>query len=408
MINTRQEIINALNEAAEIEHSFMIQYLFTAFTLKKRITENVSAEQIELIRSWESSLLRVAREEMTHLGTVCNLLSAVGGSPHFNRLNFPQMATPNYPFSIELSRLSDETLYRFIRFELPRGEPLPSPPLHKKQALSRFTNLAPDPLEYEYLGQLYGKIRHGFNSVAEDELFVGPKASQDFERWSNRMVIIRVTDRKSANEAIDFIIEMGEGSPDKREGSHYDTFLKMRSNLNMQIQQQKDFDPSRPVVSNPRTRRYHQDAPSGGTLIQNADSKRVAEFFNISYEISLLMLTQLYFFGGETIMERDGLRQASRQLMTTTLRPTAEILTEMPLDDELDNGNAGPPFEIYGDFQFATQESARWTILNERLESIISESKDLISINKRFQSIFENLSLIRDNINNVLRSEEKL
>ena len=70
----------------------MIQYLFAAFTMKKRLDEGITGSQQEIIRKWESQILTVAREEMAHLGTVCNLVSAIGGSPHFRRPNFPQVA----------------------------------------------------------------------------------------------------------------------------------------------------------------------------------------------------------------------------------------------------------------------------------------------------------------------------
>lgn len=120
MIDTRQEVIYALNEAAEIERGFMIQYIFAAMSMKKYINEKITREQQELIRKWESDILSVAREEMAHLGTVCNLLSAAGGAPHFERPNFPQKATQYYPFDFVLSHFSDESLYRFIRFELPK------------------------------------------------------------------------------------------------------------------------------------------------------------------------------------------------------------------------------------------------------------------------------------------------
>lgn len=43
---------------------------------------------------------------MTHLGTACNLLSAIGGTPDFARPNFPQVATPWYPFPFELAKFS--------------------------------------------------------------------------------------------------------------------------------------------------------------------------------------------------------------------------------------------------------------------------------------------------------------
>jgi hypothetical protein len=105
-----QEIIYSLNEAAEIEHGFMIQYIYVAMNMKKCIDERITGEQQELIRKWESQILSVAREKMAYLETVCNLLSAVGGAPHFGRPNFPQKATQYYPFDFILSRFSDKSL----------------------------------------------------------------------------------------------------------------------------------------------------------------------------------------------------------------------------------------------------------------------------------------------------------
>ena len=81
MINTREELTYALYESAEIEHGLMIQYLFAALTMKKRLDEGITGAQQDMIRKWEGQILTVAREEMAHLGTVCNLLSAIGGGP---------------------------------------------------------------------------------------------------------------------------------------------------------------------------------------------------------------------------------------------------------------------------------------------------------------------------------------
>ena len=165
-LDTRTELIYALNEAAELEQGFMIQYLFAAMTMKKRLDERITGKQQELIRQWESQILSVAREEMAHLGMVCNLLSAIGGAPHFERPNFPQKAADYYPFDFILSPFSQETLYRFIRFELPKDEQLPDPPISSsKSKLFELFAFAPDPIEYDYLSELYNQIRYGFNYI---------------------------------------------------------------------------------------------------------------------------------------------------------------------------------------------------------------------------------------------------
>ena len=409
MVDTRTELIYALNEAAELEQGFMIQYLFAAMTMKKRLDERITGKQQELICQWESQILSVAREEMAHLGMVCNLLSAIGGAPHFERPNFPQKAADYYPFDFILSPFSQETLYRFIRFELPKGEHLPDPPVpSSKSKLSESFAIAPDPIEYDYLSELYNQIRHGFNHIKEDVLFIGPRSGQDYEYWSKRVQILNVKNRENANTVIDLIIDNGEGAPEKRDGSHYNTFLKIYNELRREMQAQPDFDPSRPVVLNPRTRIHHRDTYLDGIFIKNESSRKVAELFNLCYETSLLMLSQLYSLGGESLSERGILRKSSRHLMTMAIRPIAEILTDMPISDKETDGNAGPPFELYGKLQLSPQEPNRWIILNELLDSIILGTKELSDSNQRFAFISENISLIQNNINKTLSSEERL
>jgi len=232
LIDTREELTFSLHEAAELEHGLLIQYLFAALSLKKRLDEGISGEQQEIIRRWEEQTLTVAREEMVHLGLVCNMLSAIGAAPHFSRPNFPQEATKYYPFSFTLNRFSDESLYRFIRFELPKGEKPPTPPQMRdlmlkgidNKMLTVLFNVSPDPLEYEYVGELYRKVREGFDVIPEERLFIGPKAGQEEEKWSERISVSRVINRRTANKAIDLIIDSGEGSPGHRKGSHYDNF----------------------------------------------------------------------------------------------------------------------------------------------------------------------------------------
>ena len=120
------------------------------------------------------------------------------------------------------------------------------------------------------------------------------------------------------------------------------------------------------------------------------------------------MLSQLYSLGGESLSERGILRKSSRHLMTMAIRPIAEILTDMPISDKETDGNAGPPFELYGKLQLSTQEPNRWIILDELLDSIILGTKELSDNNQRFAFISENISLIQNNINETLSSEERL
>jgi hypothetical protein len=49
-INTREEIINALHEAIQIEHGLMLQYLYAALSCKRFPHEGLDDRQTEVVR----------------------------------------------------------------------------------------------------------------------------------------------------------------------------------------------------------------------------------------------------------------------------------------------------------------------------------------------------------------------
>src|SRR5262245_40756522 len=126
-IDSRDQLIYALTEVAELEHLLLCQYLFAAATMKESPAELCNSDrkyhQSELLRDWKAAILRIAREEMQHLTFANNLLVAVGGAPYFVRPNFPNenrfyKTGPDddgLPMSLEPFSLG--TVERFIRFE---------------------------------------------------------------------------------------------------------------------------------------------------------------------------------------------------------------------------------------------------------------------------------------------------
>jgi rubrerythrin len=362
-IDTREELINALTEAAELEHGLLCQYLFAALSIKKHPTEGATLPQLELLRSWETHILRVAREEMAHLGTVTNLLTAIGGGPQFRRPNFPQ---PSRYFpepakggigqvEFVLEAFSARALERFIRFEAPEEE--------LKLTLEA---IGPDPIGYDTVGDLYTQIREAFETLDERELFIGPRAAQDTDDWSANLKIRNVVDRATAVEAINDIIEEGEAAPTKLPTSHWATFVRISEELEEEVKQDPNFDPARPVVSNPLTRQ-HRDSSPGATIINDPDTLEIAELFNAVYGTMMLMLMQFYSFAGESTEQREGLRATARQMMSGVVRPLGEILTQLPARDDLPGRTAGPGFEFYTDLRVPGDRRNSWMIIHERL-----------------------------------------
>lgn len=396
MIDTREELIGALHQAAEIEHGLMIQYLFPALSLKKRDDEGLTAQELASVRSWEGIILGVAVEEMGHLGTVCNLLAAIGDGPRLARPNFPQ-AVGYYPFPFDLVPFGDDALYRMLVFELPRGEPAPAPPrsVVREFALAAAEiDVGPDPLTYDYVGELYDKIRHGFTAIAENDLFIGDPGAQVGDTWSVRLDLRPVRDRATALAAIDDIIEDGEGAPADRATSHYGRFLGIRS----AYADSGYFEASRPVVQNPRTRATHPDAAGPGTLITHELARPVAELFNGVYATALLVLHQFFAPAGETARQRDALKAAAGHLMSTGIRPIAEVLTTLPAYADGGPERAGPPFELYDAVTLSPFVLARWTILLERLDTCAAAATALGSEVDRLTQVGETFSYIRRNV----------
>lgn len=274
MINSREALTNALTEAAELEHGLLLQYIFAALSMKKRSDEGLTGAQQEIVRTCEGQILGIARQEMNHLGSVCNLLSSIGAAPQFRRPNFPQPAHNYYPFNFQLTRFSDESLYRFIRAELPKGEMPPDPPstdlmlpreMELYKAVPQFE--PPEPLEYEYIGDLYIEIAAAFQRLDNGSLFIGPKFEQDVSQWSRRFTLQLVYDLASAKAVIDNIVTQGEGSSGNRAGSHYAIFTQVRADYHTLLQT-GTFQPSRPVVPNPQTRR-HKDEVLGAPWLRS-------------------------------------------------------------------------------------------------------------------------------------------
>ena len=124
-VDSREDLIYLLAEAAEIEHNLMCCYLFAAFSLKDE-SDGLEAAQAAELRSWRRAIVDVAIEEMSHLTLVANLTLAIGGSPHFGRPNFP-VASGYHPSGVilELHRLDRATLDHFIYLERPEGVEAP-------------------------------------------------------------------------------------------------------------------------------------------------------------------------------------------------------------------------------------------------------------------------------------------
>lgn len=218
-ITTREELIFALSWAAEIEHGLTCIYLFSAFTMKRFLEEGIDELQQDQLRNWQGVILAVAMQEMEHLGYVCNLLNAVGGAQHFDRPNLPQPASYySTEGAFTLERFNLKTIKRFMEFEKPA-------PTTDAEGIVEGSGLVPDIInvvDHHTVQDLYNSILNGFKYLDKKlgkDLFIGPPEAQladndivvGYANHEYGINLKKVVDLKSAINAIDIIVEQGEG-----------------------------------------------------------------------------------------------------------------------------------------------------------------------------------------------------
>ncbi len=81
--------------------------------------------------------------------------------------------------------------------------------------------------------------------------------------------------------------------------------------------------------------------------------------------------------------------------MSTAIRPLAEVLTGLPAFESGDAYRAAAPFELYDEVSISPYQSARWTLLLERLNAGRAEARDVGQELPRVGVIGETLTFLR-------------
>ncbi|OYY92062.1 MAG: hypothetical protein B7Y45_00815 [Sphingomonas sp. 28-66-16] len=378
---SREQLWGVLFEAAEIEHNLMCCYLYAMFSLKDSLDEDLTEAELVAIRRWRSDILDVAIEEMAHLAIVSNILSALGAPAHFGRQNFP-VAPGYHPAGVvvKLAPFNVETLDHFIYLERPESIEIADgegfAPDH------RYTRaLAPDRLmsatmDYPTVGALYKAIEDGIRGLAEklgeDALFVGDEAHQispDVVRLPNLTVVRCV---KSAIDAIDAIVTQGEGSDPDEEGSHFQRFLRIRTDYQALLVARPAFKPGRAAAHNPVMRK--PPLPEGKMWVNAEPAASLLDIGNAIYNHSVRCLA-LSYAGVDREAQR-GLVNAAIELMRI-LTPVAERLTALPASPDHPGCTAGLSFATLRSAAALPAAAGAVPVLVERLREIAAKASAL-------------------------------
>lgn len=350
----REKLERLLHAAAELEHALLLEYLYAGYTVKRPGADDLTPEQEVVLNGWRTNLFLIARQEMEHLGMVNNMLNAIGVKPTFERPAFPVPADQMPEgLPLELRRLDHAALETFILWERPRAPDA----AEAVEASPRLRGAAPllrgagrrAPTDYT-IYTLYMEVLDAFDKLTEGgrkdkEFFTGDPAAQFGMSDPNETVMIQtVASFQDVQSAVFQILEEGEGLPFAREPmpvTHFERYVHMMGQY--EAFQREGFEPFRRVVANPTVADEEEVRP-GTSPITDRATREVAILSDLAYQ-NMVWALRRFYANADAPDARNALGYlAFMPMMTMTIRPLAEILTELPATDDPGGGFAGPPF----------------------------------------------------------------
>lgn len=343
-VHSREQLLYTLTEAAEIEHNLMCCYLYAAWSLKTEPDDDVDVDTRAEITKWQRAIINIAIDEMTHLALVANLMNAVGGVAHFGRPNFP-IAPGMLPAGlvVRLAPFNRDTLQHFIFLERPEGSTEPDAQSFVcEQTYERGQHglrLTPAAQDYATVGHLYRSVEAGLRALVakhgEANVFIGDPALQVGPDVVTMDGLIAITNLETACQALETIVEQGEGASSHSEMSHFQRFLSVREALD---KRGPGFRAAHPAATNPVMR--HPPFPEGRVWVSRDDARGVIDLGNAVYNHMLRCLSQ--GFAATDLGEKKLMVNAAIDLMMAVV-PLGQELARMKANDE-DDCNAGLSF----------------------------------------------------------------
>jgi hypothetical protein len=410
-ITTRDQLVVALQKAANLEHQLMLQYLYTGFTLKRGHDATCTPAQYEVVRRWSSTLFMIARQEMEHLSLANGILTAIGAMPHFARQNIPpagllsehyrgdtlaQGAHDNDPTPKSLryafTPFDLPTVERFVCGESPPYAKLPAKmkpmwcfqchggPPEAESAVKEEPVLPagadPESVAAGTVEELYTEIKKAIAKL--DGIFVDNPREVEVPVEYN-VFVFPVTDRRTAIAAIDLILEQGEGLADPwNHDSHFRRFFEIHSEFVAMRARDTHFDPAYWMLPSPVLGK-----------ICNEVTKQVFNVANEAYVTLCLILASLYERAVPAHMEKGPYlstalsQNAFAPAMTMILRALNEVLVLLPVEEkpEPDFQRTGSNFYIgTDDLKLLTNprdaDLGNITFLLERWKKLTTQIRD--------------------------------
>lgn len=383
IIESREQLIHVLTEAAEIEHNLLCSYLYAAFSLKRPGEPGLPEAHAEAVDGWRKTIIKVALDEMAHLASVNNLLAAVGGAPHFDRANLP-LAAGYHPAGIvvRLTPFDRATLDHFIFLERADHAPLRDAPGFEPEPAERVQRpgaLTPSAADYPTIGALYDAIAEGFRRLAGRpgaEPLIDPTGAAQLDPEIARLPNVRrITSLEEALEAIAAIKEEGEGSAGLAgRDSHFERFQAIRAAWDAIAAREPQFEPAWPAAADPVMRK-----PAEGlerVWITAEPAARLVDLGNALYGFMLQLLSHVFACGEAETQRR--LMNASVELMEGCAA-AGSALARLPASKDHPGVNAGLTFAVPRNLGFRPH-AASVRLFLERAQALQAGAERLVDL----------------------------
>jgi hypothetical protein len=223
--------------------------------------------------------------------------------------------------------------------------------------------------DFATVGHLYRSIESGFGHLVEkhgaDRVFIGPPQAQITRASFAWPQLLPITDLASATAAIEAIVEQGAGPRGDWRQAHFGRFRNVLREFLALRQADPAFEPARPVVA---ATVHPGERDSGGPLISDPVTAKVADLSNVVYEVLLQVLYRLLSRIDESDAETATLADVAVGLMVNGIEPLAQVLTTFPVGPGSPGVTAGAPFELFYEPDYLLpHRRAAWLLMSERL-----------------------------------------
>jgi len=383
---TREQLIHALHEAAELEQNLMCTYLYAAFSLKDA-GEELNAEEEAAVKRWRRAILDIAIDEMGHLAAVWNITAAVGGSPRVGRGNFP--IDPGYlpaGVVVKLAPFSLDVLQHFIHLERPATADEPDGGGFEHAAFQRgraASFLTPMSFDYDTVGEFYRTIEGSLAVMAgrlgEGGLFCGDPALQlsPGEVGLKGAHVVRCSE--TAVAALAVIVTEGEGAPEGSPNCHFARFRQILEEYRALLAKNPNFAPAHPAAVNPVLRR--PPGISGRIWIEDEETASIVDLANATYQTVLRLLGYSYNVPSPDAEKRLAVGLGIGLMKAVTF--LAESAARRPSGPSTPDCNGGMSFTALRDAAPLPHGTSTRRLFVERLQELSKRAGELDQVDPR-------------------------